>query len=222
MCYTFLPFRRYIMDLTLTSMLFRLALSILVGAVLGAERSTQNRAAGFRTHILVCMGSCIVMITNIFVFQVYDTGDPSRMAAQVISGVGFLGAGSIIVTKRNQIRGLTTAAGLWASACLGLTVGVGLYELAAVGCLAIFIVLRVLIYWDVHFKGRRNLDVYVELRPGTSFPSFLRALRDSGIHVADIQFEHKSETTAFVATLTGKEIAAKLESLDQISSYDEL
>lgn len=123
------------------------------------------------------------MITNIYVFQVSDTGDPSRMAAQVISGVGFLGAGSIIVTKRNQIRGLTTAAGLWASACLGLTVGVGLYELAAVGCLAIFIVLRVLIYWDVHIKGRRNLDVYVELRPGTSFPSFLR---DAGIHVADI------------------------------------
>lgn len=129
------------------------------------------------------MGSCIIMITSIYVFQVSDTGDPSRMAAQVISGVGFLGAGSIIVTKRNQIRGLTTAAGLWASACLGLTVGVGLYELAAVGCLAIFIVLRVLIYWDVHIKGRRNLDVYVELRPGTSFPSFLR---DAGIHVADI------------------------------------
>ena len=103
-----------IRELTFASMLTRIAVSIVLGAILGVERGLKNRPAGLRTYILVCMGACIIMLTNQYVYMAYNTGDPVRMAAQVVSGIGFLGAGSIIVTKQNQIRGLTTAAGLWA------------------------------------------------------------------------------------------------------------
>ena len=116
--------------LTDSSIVIRILFSLVIGGILGLERGLKNRPAGLRTYILVCMGSCIVMMTNQYVYQVYGTGDPVRMAAQVISGIGFLGAGTIIVTRRNQIKGLTTAAGLWASACIGLSIGIGLYEVA--------------------------------------------------------------------------------------------
>ena len=101
-----------IRELTLTSIAVRILLAIVLGGVIGLERGMKNRAAGLRTYMLVCMGACIVMITNLYIYQAYDTGDPVRMGAQVVSGIGFLGAGSIIVTARNQIKGLTTAAGL--------------------------------------------------------------------------------------------------------------
>ncbi|MBQ2984986.1 MAG: MgtC/SapB family protein, partial [Clostridia bacterium] len=128
-----------IRELTLSSMAVRILLAIVLGGVIGLERGMKNRAAGLRTYMLVCMGACIVMITNLYIYQAYDTGDPVRMGAQVVSGIGFLGAGSIIVTARNQIKGLTTAAGLWASACVGLAVGIGLYEAALIGGACIFI-----------------------------------------------------------------------------------
>ena len=131
-----------IRELTFLSMLLRIFVSIALGAILGIERGLKNRPAGLRTYILVCMGSCIVMLTNQYVYAAYNTGDPVRMAAQVVSGIGFLGAGSIIVTKQNQIKGLTTAAGLWAAAAVGLAIGIGLYEVALVGGLSILIILR--------------------------------------------------------------------------------
>ena len=119
--------------LTYASMVLRILLAILLGGIIGMERGMKNRPAGLRTYMLVCLGACIVMLTNQYVYQTYGVGDPVRMGAQVISGIGFLGAGTIIVTSRNQIKGLTTAAGLWASACVGLAVGIGLYEVAILG-----------------------------------------------------------------------------------------
>ena len=86
--------------LTDSSIVIRILFSLVIGGILGLERGLKNRPAGLRTYILVCMGSCIVMMTNQYVYQVYGTGDPVRMAAQVISGIGFLGAGTIIVTRR--------------------------------------------------------------------------------------------------------------------------
>ena len=117
-------------DLTYTEIATRIILSVLFGGILGMERGMKNRGAGLRTYMLVCLGSCVVMMTNQFLYQSYQSGDPARLGAQVINGIGFLGAGTIIVTKRNQIKGLTTAAGLWTSACAGLALGIGLYEVA--------------------------------------------------------------------------------------------
>lgn len=104
-------------EVTLQAVVFRLVLSVLIGGILGFERGLKNRPAGLRTYVLVCVGATIVMLTNQYIYQNAGTGDPVRMGAQVISGIGFLGAGTIMVTPHNQIKGLTTAAGLWASVC---------------------------------------------------------------------------------------------------------
>ena len=94
------------------------------------------------------------MMTNQFLYQSYQSGDPARLGVQVINGIGFLGAGTIIVTKRNQIKGLTTAAGLWTSACAGLALGIGLYEVAAPACLSIFVIFTVLLATGLCRKRR--------------------------------------------------------------------
>ena len=193
-----------IRELTVSSMLLRILLSMLLGAILGIERGLKNRPAGLRTYILVCMGSCIIMMTNQYVYAAYSTGDPVRMAAQVVSGIGFLGAGSIIVTKQNQIRGLTTAAGLWASSAVGLATGIGLYEVGVAGGLSILMILRLLNHWDQLIRQRtRSIELYVELRDGSTLASFARYLKTQDLHAENIQGEHGgiSSGPAFMMTL---------------------
>ena len=115
---------------TTGAIVVRILSAAILGGILGVERGRKNRAAGLRTYMLVCVGSCLIMLTNQYIYQVFQSGDPVRMGAQVVSGIGFLGAGTIIVTRRSQIRGLTTAAGLRADAAVGLALGVGFYEAA--------------------------------------------------------------------------------------------
>ena len=111
-------------------MLIRLVVAVVLGALIGIERSNSKHDAGLRTHIIVCLGSASVIITSQLVSTIYgNVTDITRLGAQVISGIGFLGAGSIIVSK-DKVRGLTTAAGLWTTACLGLVVGSGFIEIA--------------------------------------------------------------------------------------------
>ena len=145
-------------ELTYQSLLLRTVLAVVIGAILGIERGKRNRPAGLRTYMLVCLGSAIVMMTNQYIYQCCNTGDPVRMGAQVISGIGFLGAGTIIVTQRNQIRGITTAAALWTSACLGLAIGIGFYEIAILGGGAVLLILSVMQRLDS--KMRRTKNVY--------------------------------------------------------------
>lgn len=193
--------------LTEGAIVVRILISLAFGAILGLDRGLKSRPAGLRTYILVCVGSCIVMMTNQYVYQAYDTGDPVRMAAQVVSGIGFLGAGTIIVTRRNQIRGLTTAAGLWASACVGLAIGIGLYEIALVGGLAVVIVLTSLGHWDLFIRRRaRDVDVYIEIPVSFSFAVFLEKLRQQGLGISNLQFTggegSASDRLGFVCTLS--------------------
>jgi hypothetical protein len=119
----------------------RIFAAVIIGGLLGLERGLKNRPAGMRTYMLVCVGFCLIMLTNQYVVQILG-GEPTRLAAQIVSGIGFLGAGTIIVTRRNQIKGLTTAAGLWSSAGVGIALGIGFYEAAIVGTFAIFAVYR--------------------------------------------------------------------------------
>ncbi|MDP8233202.1 MAG: MgtC/SapB family protein [Candidatus Saelkia tenebricola] len=124
--------------------LYKLVLVSVLSGLIGLERETHGRAAGFRTHILVGIGSCLIMLTSVYMYSVYgNSADPSRIAAQVVSGIGFLGAGTII-RFRASIRGLTTAASLWAVAGIGLAIGVGLYLPAIFTTIIILIVLFLL------------------------------------------------------------------------------
>lgn len=135
-----------IMELGLVEICLRLLCAMLVGMVIGTEREYTNRPAGMRTHILVALGACAVMITGQLIFIQYKAlggnPDPSRLSAQVITGVGFLGAGTILREGTN-VKGLTTAASLWAVACLGIAAGGGYYSVALTGMVFIFITLTI-------------------------------------------------------------------------------
>lgn len=196
--------------LTPFAVCLRVLISLVLGGIIGFERGLKNRPAGLRTYMLVSLGACIVMMTNQYTYQVYNTGDLVRMGAQVVSGIGFLGAGTIIVTRRNQIKGLTTAAGLWAAAGVGLAIGVGLYEVAVVGGVMIFVVLTVL--HELDFRMRKNtrvIEAYVELGKRTPLGDFMRYTRENDIEATNVQLEHDdvaaNNSVAFIVTLKGKD-----------------
>ena len=213
-------------ELTIASLVLRILLSIVLGGAIGLERGLKNRAAGLRTYMLVCMGACIVMVTNQYIYQAYGTGDPVRMGAQVVSGIGFLGAGSIIVTARNQIKGLTTAAGLWASACVGLAVGIGLYEVALMGTASIFIILTLMHNIDDKLRhNSKRLDVYVELKKGVPMSVFFDFIRTHNIEHSNLQMDADGAYTAgaiaFSVTLKSLGEYKHDDMLKEIASLEE-
>lgn len=196
-------------ELTLTSILIRMLTAIVLGGAIGTERRLKNRPAGLRTYVLVCIGACAVMITNQYACQVFGSGDPVRMGAQVVSGVGFLGAGTIMVTSHNQIKGLTTAAGLWATACMGLAVGIGLYEVALIGGISILAVFALMNGWNDYMRrNARTSDVYIELDKKVSLGDFLRNARELDIELSNVQMEREGAFTgdvvSFIVTIHGK------------------
>lgn len=170
------------------SIIWRICLAILLSFILGIERSARNQAAGVRTFILVTLGSTIAMMTNQFIFETFETGDASRLGAQVISGIGFLGAGTIMVTSRSQIRGLTTAAGLWASACMGLAVGVGFYTLAIIGTISSFLVFTILQSLESYLKDiSKSFTIYVELNNCQDLKNLINYIRNSNIVIQRVE-----------------------------------
>ena len=217
-------------EINIVSILLRVLAAIFAGGIIGLEREMKNRAAGFRTYILVSLGACVIMLTNQYIYQVYQTGDPVRMGAQVISGIGFLGAGTIIVTAKNQIKGLTTAAGLWSCACIGLAIGVGFYEVAVIGIVCMMAVLT--LFHSIEDSLRRKtkvLTVYVELYKGTSLSNFLKEARTQDIHLSNIQVDSESmsgsDTVCFQATAKKEKRTNKdafLQSLEAFQSVQYL
>lgn len=191
-------------ELTYLGVGLRILTAIVIGGLIGLDRGMKNRPAGLRTYMLVCLGSCLVMMTNQFVYQVFGVGDPVRMSAQVVSGIGFLGAGTIVVTRRSQVKGLTTAAGLWASAAVGLAVGIGFYEAAIAGGIGVFLVMTGLQELDarVHRKAK-TVEVFLELDRETSLGEFLREAQDRNLDIRDVQRESGGEngTRAYIATV---------------------
>lgn len=184
-------------EVTYLAVVLRIVAAFLLGGILGLERGLKQRPAGLRTHMLVCVGACMIMLTNQYIYQVFGAGDPVRMGAQVVSGIGFLGAGTIMVTKHSQIRGLTTAAGLWATAAVGLAAGIGFYEAAIMGTVVIVLTLTVLSVLDSKMhKKTRCFEVYVELEREVSLGMFLDSVRSKGIVIEDIQMEASREPEA--------------------------
>lgn len=177
------------------SIFVKLSLAMLCGGILGMERGKKNRPAGFRTYMLVCVGATLVMLTNQYMCEIYGTGDPARLGAQVISGIGFLGAGTIIVTGRNRVKGLTTAAGLWADACVGLAIGIGFYSGAIIGCTLILLVMSVLHRLDDRMTANaRNLDLYMEFQRMSDLGSFMAKIKEFGMKISEIEMTKSNST----------------------------
>ena len=172
-------------DLTFVSILLRTMLAMVLSGILGYEREKRHRPAGFRTYLVVCLGSTLAMMVGLYVAQ-YTGGDASRIAAQVISGIGFLGAGTILVTRQNQVRGLTTAAGLWSMACLGLAIGAGFHTGALVAFAGIWVSIRFLHIVDRHLYSNL-VTLYVVFEKNGDVSRFLSYARAKGCAVEHLE-----------------------------------
>ena len=167
----------------------RLVLAVICGGVIGLEREVRRRPAGFRTHILICMGSAITILTNLYLYEVMHLyTDISRMGAQVIAGVSFVGAGTIIVTRSRHIKGLTTAAGLWTASIIGLACGAGYAECALFATLMVLLAELVLIRIEYRFVKRRSeVNLYVEYRFPSTVQRLVRILRTEKVPMNDME-----------------------------------
>ncbi|MBR2343071.1 MAG: MgtC/SapB family protein [Clostridia bacterium] len=207
--------------------LLRALLALFAGGVIGMERGKQGRAAGMRTHILVCLGSALTAMIGLFaVTELGTSGDPLRISAQVVSGIGFLGVGTILLKGRFQITGLTTAAGLWCAATIGLAIGVGYYAGAAVTFLSV--VLAITILHRVEYKlTKRNtrFGIYAEIKSDKDVRKIVDFI-EANFRSTDIQVTGpRSATTGNVgieANIHAKNgetpdsIARALEELDEV------
>lgn len=191
----------YLRELNIVSLSLRLLLAMLLGGMIGMERGRKRRAAGFRTYLLVCMGAALTMIlgqyfSDILASDWHELGvsaagsDISRLGAQVINGIGFLGAGTIIVTGRQEVKGLTTAAGLWASACMGLAVGAGFYECVLLAFLLILLSIRVLPHVEsLIIDNTRNINIYVEFESIDDIGSIISRIKSQNVHILDVEID---------------------------------
>ena len=190
------------MNLTIWDVIIRLGVASLCGGLIGIERGRKHRAAGFRTHMLVCMGAALTMVLGTYISVMLESGlwaldpnvdyvktDVSRFGAQVINGIGFVGAGTIIITGRQQVRGMTTAAGLWASACMGLAIGAGVYAAALVGCG--FILLTIVVFSKLEtfiLSHSRNVNLYVEFDHPDDISAVVEKIKGQEVRIFDVEF----------------------------------
>ncbi len=164
--------------------IYRLFLASILGGLIGAEREMSRRPAGLRTHILVTLGSCLIMVVSVG----NTSGDEYRMAAQVVSGIGFLGAGTIM-QKKNEVGGLTTAASVWIAGGIGLAVGDGYYLPSIVTTLIVLFTLVSLALYEKSYwgKGYRLVEIRYDNEYGM-FESLAKVLRESGVRVKGMYF----------------------------------
>jgi putative Mg2+ transporter-C (MgtC) family protein len=202
----------YLKELNSFSVLIRLVIAIICGGVVGLERGQKNRPAGFRTYMLVSMGSALVMIVSQYISVMYGNTDITRMGAQVISGIGFLGAGTIIVTSKMKVKGLTTAAGLWTVACMGIAIGIGYYSAAIISCILIFILLSVFRVVETKIGQKsKQMNVYLELSNVNCLGDILREIKANNSKVLNIEITRETDKIGKVIIL--------LEILNQKNKY---
>ena len=202
-----------------------ISLSLICGGVLGIERGQKKRPAGLRTSMLVCLGATLVMMTNAHIFAATGSGDMTRMGAQVVSGIGFLGAGTIITTGHNREKGLTTAAGLWSTACIGLAIGSGYYAGAIVGTVMIFVVMVTLHSLDARLTGNaKTMILYVEYDDISAIHRINEFAKERKITVADIEMEmQKYKNSSRMAAVVTLRLPAKglhTELVDKIAALE--
>ena len=229
--------------LSTASVCLRLLLAVLVGGVIGMERARKGRAAGFRTYMLVCLGAALTMLLGQYQSEMLATrwlgitqglnADITRFSAQVINGVGFLGAGTIIVTGRQEVKGLTTAAGLWASACVGLSIGAGFYECVLLGFFLILLCVGLLpAVESLLLANARNMNIYVEFESLDDVGSVLNCVKSLDVHIYEVDIDHGHNEYAHNPNATlairlrrkqmHSEVLAALSQLDHILNINEI
>ena len=231
-------------DVTTASVLLRMTLAMVFGGVIGMERGRRHRPAGFRTYMLVCLGAALTMLLGQYLVLMVSTGwtdasgqplktDAARFGAQVISGIGFLGAGTIIVTGRQEVKGLTTAAGLWASACMGLAIGAGFYECVLPGLVLIFLCVRVLPAMEaVMVENARNMNLYIEFTSLDDVGLILGCIKAQDVDIYNVDIERgrkdRSQSPSAVFSLrlhkkrSHSQVVAAIAKLECIRMIDEI
>ena len=211
----------YLEELNFISIFIRVSMAVIFGGIIGYGRERERRPAGLRTHILVSIGATLTMITNIYIYERYGTlCDPTRFGAQVISGIGFLGAGTIIVTGKSKVRGLTTAAGLWASACMGLAIGAGFYSGAIIGFIFIVAVTVVLTKLDKRINNKsRNITLYILVDSTNAASNLLVDIQSKNVRIIDIEINNNTlSSTNLIGILLGLKISREICHGDLIQS----
>ena len=235
----------YLREFHMASVALRLVLAMLSGGMIGMERGRKRRAAGFRTYMLVCLGAALTVLLSQYEAAMLNTRwadlaqeiglrtDVSRFGAQVINGIGFLGAGTIIVTGRQQVKRLTTAAGLWASACMGIAVGAGFYECVAIAFILIFLCIRVLPIIDNFIQDNAMImHLYVEFESLNQVGSLISKVKSLQVQISDVEIERGREklsqrhSAVFTIRLhrrqTHTQILSSLSELDWIYLIEEI
>lgn len=219
---------------SLAALVIKLLLAVIFGGSIGLERGRKRRPAGFRTHILVCMGATMAMCISRYCIETLGiTVDVSRLGAQVINGIGFLGAGTIIVTRRQEVKGLTTAAGLWACACMGLAIGAGFFECALMAFAAIILSTTLLDKIEKLITSRSyNMNINVIVTETAVVSSVHEALRGMNIRIFDSEITNvrelanESPNIVIETQLSRRrphvEIIAALAAIDGVISVEEL
>ncbi len=176
------------------SVTVRLVLAVLLGGFIGIERERKGRAAGFRTHILICLGAAMTTLTSQYiVFELGLYTDLTRLGAQVIAGVGFIGAGTVMVIKRREIKGITTAAGIWTAAIVGLCCGAGFYEVAVLA--TILVLLAEIVFYKLEgflLVNRTVFSIYVEYSDSKRLGDIVDTVKKSGASVLSLEVKNGS------------------------------
>ncbi len=235
----------YLHEINMVSIVLRLTLAMFCGGILGMERERKHRPAGYRTYMLVCLGAALtVLLSQYFAMMiagpwaeiVQEVGvktDVSRIGAQVINGIGFLGAGIILATGRQEVKGLTTAAGLWASACMGLAIGAGFYECAVLCVILMFLCMRFLpILEDIIVERARFINIYLEFESLDSLSGIIACIKAQDATIFDLDINHSGAgyaqhpSAVFVVRLHQRQlhiqVLAAIAQLDSVYTIEEI
>ncbi len=215
----------YLEEFNTLSIVLRLVLATLMGSIIGAERASKRHAAGLRTFALVCLGSALATIVNLYLWQTTGgTADSARIPAGVVSGVGFLGVGTIVVTSRNHVKGLTTAAGLWATAALGLALGAGMIFVSVIAFALLVVVIFLLQYVSRHQeKYNRIMGVYLEVEKDKGINQLLQHIREKGYEITSMEKKREKMVKGYdVAVLLELDLKKKHDHSDVLSELSSI
>ena len=217
----------FLRGMGLSGVVFRVALALLCGGVIGIERAEKRRPAGFRTHILICLGAAIAAMTSVHLFvTMHYYLDVARMGAGVVSGIGFIGAGTIMVTRRRRVKGLTTAAGLWVVALVGLCCGFGFYEGAVYT--TILVLVAEVFFSKLEYRllrSNREIGVYVEYTKPSCLEEVVDRCHMLGVKIVDLEINRKNDETGAscaVLALSSRQGAGREEIFQALTSVDDV